>query len=122
MIERMYKMKKIFAIIFTLIIVMLTSISPAHADNNSRNIYEVKSGDYLWKIANTYGTSVEDLKLINGLQSDLILVGQKLRVAIMYEVVPGDTLWELSKAFNSTVQSIKQRMDLHRTLYISGKN
>jgi LysM repeat protein len=67
----------------------------------------VISGDYLWKIANTYGTSVEDLKLINGLQSDLILVGQKLRVPIMYEIVPGDTLWKLSQAFNSTVHSIK---------------
>ncbi|WP_408007237.1 LysM peptidoglycan-binding domain-containing protein [Pseudalkalibacillus sp. A8] len=67
-------------------------LSPVHATNNPRNIYEVKSGDYLWKIANTYGTTVKDLKLINGLQSDVVFVGQKLRVPIMYEVVPGDTL------------------------------
>jgi LysM repeat protein len=100
-------MKKIFVTMVSLILVMLTTVSPAHADNNPRNIYEVKSGDYLWKIANTYGTTVEDLKLTNGLQSDLILVGQKLRVVIMYEVVPGDTLWALSQSFNSTIQSIK---------------
>jgi len=35
---------------------------------------DVKPGDYLWKIAKTYETTVEDLKQINGLQSDSILV------------------------------------------------
>jgi LysM repeat protein len=100
-------MKKLFVLLFSLILLVPINVSPAHAANNPRNIYEVKSGDYLWKIANTYGASVKDLKLINGLQSDLLLVGQKLRVPIMYEVVPGDTLWKLSQAFNSTVHLIK---------------
>ncbi|WHY03130.1 LysM peptidoglycan-binding domain-containing protein [Neobacillus sp. DY30] len=100
-------MKKPFVISFCLIFLLLMYTSPVLATNNPRNIYEVKSGDYLWKIATTYGTSVEDLKLINGLQSDLLIVGQKLRVPIMYEVVSGDTLWKLSQTFNSTVQLIK---------------
>jgi LysM repeat protein len=100
-------MKKQFVLPFSLIFLLLMNTSPAYAVNNPRNIYEVRSGDYLWKIATTYGTSVEDLKLINGLQSDLLIVGQKLRVPIMYEVVSGDTLWKLSQAFNSTVQIIK---------------
>lgn len=102
-------MKKQFAVIVSFIFIMLiVKLSPAHAINNPRNIYEVKSGDYLWKIASTYGTTAEDLKLINGIQnSDPIYVGQKLRVPIMYEVVSGDTLWKLSQAFNSTVTLIK---------------
>nr|WP_114380796.1 LysM peptidoglycan-binding domain-containing protein [Paenibacillus prosopidis] len=79
------------------------NIPNAHAVNNPRNIYELKSGDYLWKIANTYRTSVEDLKLINGLQSDLIVVGQKLRIPIIYEVVSGDSLWKLSQAFKKAI-------------------
>jgi LysM repeat protein len=70
-------------------------------------IYVVKPGDTLWQIANTYGTTDEDLKLINGLQSDLLLVDQKLRVPFTYEVVAGDTLGKLTTAFNSTVESIK---------------
>jgi LysM repeat protein len=115
-------MKKTFVLHLSMIFLMLLNVSPAHAANNPRNIYEVKSGDYLWKIANTYRTSVEDLKLINGLQSDLIFVGQKLRVPIMYEVVPGDTLWKLSQAFNSTVQSIKTTNGLtSNTIYIGQK-
>ena len=97
------------------------NISPAHAANNPRNIYEVKSGDYLWKIANTYGTSIEDLKLINGLQSDLLLVGQKIRVPIMYEVIPGDTLWKLSQTFNSTVQLIKTANGLTSNIIYNGQ-
>jgi LysM repeat protein len=100
-------MKRHFVLIVSFICFVLITGSPAYAQNNPRNIYEVKSGDYLWKIASTYQTSIEDLKLINGLQSDLILPGQKLRVPIMYEVVPGDTLWKLSQAFTSTVPLIK---------------
>lgn len=100
---------------------MLLNISPAHATNNPRNIYEVKSGDYLWKIANTYETSVKNLKQINGLQSDLLLVGQKLRVPVMYEVVSGDTLWKLSQAFNSTVQSIKTTNGLTSNMIYIGQ-
>ncbi|OIK11095.1 hypothetical protein BIV60_18920 [Bacillus sp. MUM 116] len=59
-------------------------------------------------MASTYGTTAEELKLINGIQtSDSIYVGQKLRVPIMYEVVSGDALWKIAQAFNSTVQLIK---------------
>lgn len=100
-------MKKSFVLLVSLALLMLMNVSPIYAANNPRNIYEVKSGDYLWKIATTYGTNADDLKRINGLQSDLIYVGQKLRVPIMYEVAPGDTLWRLSQAFTSAVHLIK---------------
>ena len=101
-------MKKQFVLLFSLMILLMqVNLSPAYAVNNPRNIYDVKPGDSLWKISSTFLTSVEDLKLINGLQSDLVFVGQKLRVPIMYEVVPGDTLWKLSQSFNSTEHSIK---------------
>ena len=99
-------MKKLSVLLFSLFFLLQINLSSALAANNPRNLYEVKSGDYLWKIAKTYGTTASDLKLINGLQSDLILVGQKLRVPIMYEVVAGDTLWKLSQGFNSTVSLI----------------
>ncbi|MFC3885091.1 LysM peptidoglycan-binding domain-containing protein [Bacillus songklensis] len=115
-------MKKQFMLLISFIFFMLMNVSPAFATNNPRNIYDVKPGDYLWKIAATYRTSVEDLKLINGLQSDVIFVGQKLRVPISYKVVSGDTLWKLSQSFNSTVQSIKTANGLTtNTIYI-GQN
>ncbi len=40
----------------------------------------VKRGDSLWRIAQTHGTTVTNLKKINGLKSDRIIVGQQLRI------------------------------------------
>lgn len=114
-------MRKYFTILSITLIFLLINLSPALAVNNPRNTYEVKPGDYLWKIASTYKTSVADLKLINGLQSDLILVGQKLRVPIEYEVIPGDTLWKLSVSFNSSVHSIKTANGLNTNMIYVGQ-
>ncbi len=100
-------------------------ISPVHAaavNHNHSNLYDVKSGDTLWKIATTYDTTVDDLKVTNGLQSDLLLVGQRLFVPMRYEVVAGDTLWKLSRAYNSTVEAIKETNGLQSdTIYIGQK-
>lgn len=43
--------------------------------------YSVKSGDYLGKIAQQFGLTVQELITLNGLTSDRIYVGQKLLVS-----------------------------------------
>lgn len=43
-------------------------------------VYSVQSGDSLWILSKTFGTSVEDIKSFNNLQSDTLYVGQKLVV------------------------------------------
>lgn len=43
--------------------------------------YTVVSGDYLGKIASQFGMSVEQLKSLNNLTSDMIYVGQQLKVS-----------------------------------------
>lgn len=43
-------------------------------------VHIVKSGDILGRIASQYGVKVADLKAANGLTSDKITVGQKLRI------------------------------------------
>lgn len=43
--------------------------------------YVVQSGDTLSAIALKYGVSVEEIKNANGLSSDLLLVGQKLKIS-----------------------------------------
>lgn len=42
--------------------------------------YTVKKGDTLWNISSKFKISVEDLKRINNLNSNMILLGQKLRI------------------------------------------
>ena len=48
---------------------------------NDKLIYTVKSGDTVTKIAKQYGTSVQEIARLNGLENpNIIYVGQKLRV------------------------------------------
>lgn len=44
--------------------------------------YTVKAGDSLWRIARQYNTTVEALMNLNGLTSDLLMIGQVLKVPI----------------------------------------
>ena len=55
-------------------------------------VYTVKSGDYLGKIAKQYGMTVSQLKTLNGLKTDLIYVGQKLKVTAKKTSTPAPTI------------------------------
>ncbi|WP_102273718.1 C40 family peptidase [Cytobacillus massiliigabonensis] len=54
--------------------------APAPSVNNNQTEYIVKSGDSLSRIAVQFGTTVQLLKNVNHLKSDLIYVGQKLLI------------------------------------------
>lgn len=70
--------------------------------------HQVVSGDTLYSLAKKYGSTVNELKAINGLTSDLIKVGQILDlVKSSHTVVSGDTLFSLAKKYGTTVDNIK---------------
>ena len=60
-----------------------SSGSSTKTTNSKTQIYTVKSGDSLYKIAKLYpGVSAENIKAANGLKSDAIRAGQKLTIPI----------------------------------------
>lgn len=95
-------------LLFAVIVMLFMNIAPANTTGKDpENIYVVKPGDTLTSIADKFGTSEEELKATNGLQSHSLATGQKLWVPFMYEVVSNDTLLQLATAYHSTVEAIK---------------
>lgn len=76
--------------------------------------HTVKAGDWLSKIAKTYGVTVEQLRKYNSLKSDTIYVGQKLIISpdTKYVVKKGDTLSSIASRHSTTVAKIKSRNSL----------
>lgn len=81
-------------------------------NNPSVKVYTVVKGDSLYKIANLYGISVDELKTANKLSSSVLSIGQQLVIpdsANMktYVVKRGDTLYGIARDNNTTVDRIK---------------
>ena len=90
---------------------LLISSADSTGDDGNDNYYVVKSGDTLWSIARKYNLSVNDLKALNNLSSNVLSVGQRLIVGKEssndYVVSAGDTLWAIARKFNVSVDDIK---------------
>ena len=80
------------------------------------NSYIVDKGDTLYSIAKKFDTSVNKLKELNNLSSNMLSIGQKLLIPIgeetTYVVKAGDTLYSIAKEFNTTVDRLKELNDL----------
>jgi len=74
--------------------------------------HTVAPGDTLFSIARRYGTTVEELMRLNGLESFLIQVGQVLRLPEkaqgerVHQVAPGDTLFSIARRYGTTVEEL----------------
>ena len=91
------------------------------SNNESNNIYIVKSGDSLYSISRKFNTTVDELKRINNLTSNLLSINQKLIIPsdnnyITYTVIKGDSLYSIAKKFNTTVDKIKKDNNLTSNL------
>lgn len=87
--------------------------------DSNLNYYTVKSGDSLYKIANTFNTTVDELKRINNLSGNLLSIGQKLIIPSsstsnyqIYTVKKGDTLYNIARDYNTTVSAIQNLNNL----------
>ena len=87
-------------------------------------IYVVAPGDSLWAIARQYGVTVDQLKQVNNLVSDLLSVGMELKIPtkstipptnemdVVYTVKPGDSLYRIALANNITVDQLRKYNNL----------
>ncbi|MGI6777712.1 MAG: LysM peptidoglycan-binding domain-containing protein [Acetivibrionales bacterium] len=86
--------------------------------------YIVKYGDTLFKIAQKFGVTVNQLKSENGLSGDLIIAGQQLRIPFQqgtYTIKYGDTLFKIATKFGTTVKRLKEINGLTGDLIYSGQ-
>lgn len=96
-------------------------IAGAAVTNVSAQEYKVQDGDNLWKIAEEYNTTVDDLVEMNKLDSKVIRPNQKLFINEAYEVEKGDTLSEIAKKFNVDIKDIKKWNNLDSDTIVIGQ-
>ncbi|MGM9879015.1 MAG: LysM peptidoglycan-binding domain-containing protein [Bacilli bacterium] len=99
---------------------------PSEKEEETGVVYVVKSGDSLWKIANNYGISVSELKSYNNLTSDLLSIGQQLKipsggVSTIYIVKSGDSLWKIANNYGISVSELKSYNNLTSDLLSIGQ-
>ena len=87
------------------------------------NTYIVQPGDTLWSIAKKNNTTVDNLKKINNLTSNLLTIGESLKITDTnnkYIVKKGDTLYKIANNNNTTVDELKKLNNLtNNTLSIN---
>lgn len=96
--------------------------------------YIVKKGDSLYSIATKYNTTVDELKRINNLTSNILSIGQVLKLpsdkvsdvekeenTISYTVQKGDSLYSIARKYSTTIDKIKDLNNLTTNLLSIGQ-
>lgn len=104
---------------------------PSSSSEPTYTTYIVKKGDTLYGIAVSYGVTVDEIKSLNNLTSNLLSIGQELMIPtdktitetnyIVYTVTGGDTLYSIANRYGVTVDEIKSLNNLTSNLLSIGQ-
>ena len=89
--------------------------------------YTVKKGDTLYSIAKANNMTVDTLKSLNNLTSDILSIGQILTLKPTessedeYIVKKGDTLYSIAKKYNTDINTIKSLNNLTNNIISIGQ-
>lgn len=97
--------------------------------NKEKNMYIVKKGDSLYKIANMYETTIEEIIKLNNLSNTSLSIGQVLEIPLAkgvlstnyYIVQKGDTLYSIAKQNNINVEEIIKLNNLENNIISIGQ-
>jgi membrane-bound lytic murein transglycosylase D len=105
-------------------------------NKSAKQTYTVKEGDFLGAIADAYGVSVQDIKDWNGLESDVIMVNQKLALysdakvknvnsktneTVTHKVAEGENLTLIASKYGTSVENIKDKNGLEDDVIMVGQ-
>ncbi len=101
-------------------------VIPGFTDNTDSNInYVIQKGDTLYSIANKYNTTVDDIKALNNLNSNILSIGNNIKIpsnkidntpSNTYTVQKGDTLYSIARKLNTTVTDLRELNNLNSNI------
>ena len=106
--------------------------------NNNYVSYVVVKGDSLYSIAKRFGTTVDKIKELNDIKSNILNIGQTIIVddkngisfvlecygddnSNTYTVQSGESLYSIAKKFNTSVDNLKRKNNLTSNLISVGQ-
>ncbi|NDJ52711.1 MAG: LysM peptidoglycan-binding domain-containing protein, partial [Chloroflexi bacterium] len=105
------------------VLILVIGTTSVVAQDASGGTHTVQPGETLFRIAQQYGVTVDELAFANGITNpDLVFAGQVLTIPngaeatgggqTEYTVAAGDTLFRIARNFNTTVDALVQLNNL----------